>query len=159
MLVSPLRAIGRGGKGLQMEQSAIFAPVGALAALTFFVMLMVPFRRFQAASRGQVKGDDFKFGESAAVPGVVSIPNRNYMNLLELPILFYVLCLIMYVSGDVTQLSLNLAWAYVGLRAAHSLVHLTFNRVFVRLAFFAASNIVLVVMWVQFYFWPPAVGG
>jgi hypothetical protein len=128
--------------------------MGALAALTFLVLVLIPVRRFQAAFRGQVKRDDFKFGESANVPGGVSIPNRNYMNLLELPLLFYVLCLMMYVSDRVTPLALNLAWAYVALRAAHSVVHLTFNHVFARLVAFAASNVVLTVMWLQFFFAP-----
>jgi hypothetical protein len=149
-----VRGIRGDGKGRQMDQSSIFAPMGALAGLTFLVLGFIPIRRFQAAFRGQVKRDDFKFGESANVPGAVSIPNRNYMNLLELPVLFYVLCLIMYVSSGVTPLALNLAWIYVALRAAHSLVHLTFNHVFTRLAFFAASNVVLIVMWVRFFFGP-----
>jgi hypothetical protein len=141
-----------------MEQSSIFAPMGALAALTFLVLVQVPVRRFQAALRGQVKRDDFKYGESANVPGDVSIPNRNYMNLLELPVLFCVLCLIMYVSDQVTPLALNLAWTYVALRAAHSLVHLTFNNVFVRLSAFAASNVVLIVMRVRIFLTPQSPG-
>ena len=135
-----------------MDQSSIFAPMGTLVALTFLVLLLIPFRRFQAGFRGQVKRDDFKYGESSNVPGAVSIPNRNYMNLLELPVLFYVLCLTMFVSENVTQTALILAWSYVGLRTAHSLVHLTFNHVTVRLFFFAASNIVLGIMWLRFFF-------
>ena len=31
--------------------------------------------------------------------GTVSIPNRNYMNLLELPMLFYVVGIVLYVTG------------------------------------------------------------
>ncbi len=135
-----------------MDQTLIFQPMGALVALTFLVLGFVPFRRFQAAFSGKVKRDDFKYGESPNVPGHVSIPNRNLMNLLELPVLFYVACLTLFVSEQVTQLQLYLAWGYVALRAAHSLVHLTFNHVLVRLTFFAVSNIVLPVMWVNFFF-------
>lgn len=135
-----------------MDQTLIFQPMGALVALTFLVLGFIPFRRFQAAFSGKVKRDDFKYGESPNVPGHVSIPNRNLMNLLELPVLFYVACLTLFVSEQVTQLQLYLAWGYVALRAAHSLVHLTFNHVLVRLTFFAASNIVLAVMWVSFFF-------
>ncbi len=135
-----------------MDQTLIFQPMGALVALTFLVLGFVPFRRFQAAFSGKVKRDDFKYGESPNVPGAVSIPNRNLMNLLELPVLFYVACLTLFVSEHVTQLQLTLAWTYVGLRAAHSLVHLTFNNVFVRLTIFAASNFVLIAMWLNFFF-------
>lgn len=135
-----------------MEANAIFAPMGALALLTFLVLGLIPVRRFSAAFKRQVTRDDFKFGESVRVPGEVSIPNRNYMNLLEIPLLFYVLGLMIYVSDSVTPLMLNLAWGYVGLRTVHSLVHLTFNNVFARLIAFALSNFVLMAMWVLFFF-------
>ena len=70
-----------------MNQHAIFLPMGALALLTFLVLILIPIRRIAAGRRGLIRADDFKFGESATVPGHVSIPNRNYMNLLELPVL------------------------------------------------------------------------
>jgi hypothetical protein len=38
----------------------------------------------------------------------------------------------------------------VGLRAAHSVVHLTYNNVLHRLAVFAAGNVVLLVIWIRF---------
>jgi hypothetical protein len=134
-----------------MDQSLIFQPMGALVALTFVVLLLIPIRRFSAGFSGRVKAADFKYGESANVPPEVAIPNRNYMNLLELPLLFYVFCLTLYVSNRVDQIFLNLAWTYFGLRTLHSLVHLTFNNVMVRLTAFAASNVVLGVMWARFF--------
>ena len=82
-----------------MPHGLILAPMGVLALLTFTALLFVPIRRFRAAFAGQVRAGDFKYGESPRVPGEVSIPNRNYMNLLELPLLFYVICLIYYVTA------------------------------------------------------------
>ncbi|PZQ60175.1 MAG: hypothetical protein DI570_14935 [Phenylobacterium zucineum] len=134
-----------------MPQELIFAPMGAMALLTFIVLGFIPARRFRAAFAGRVKADDFKFGESPAVPGDVTIPNRNYMNLLELPMLFYVAGLMYYVAGRVDQTVLAVAWVYVGLRAAHSAIHLTYNNVMHRLAAFALSNVVLAVFWVLFF--------
>jgi len=134
-----------------MRQDLIFAPMGALALLTFMVLLIIPARRFRAAFAHQVTADDFKFGESARVPGEVSIPNRNMMNLLELPMLFYVAGLMFYVAGKVDGLVLAIAWSYVGLRAIHSAIHLTSNQVMHRLAAFALSNVVLGVLWVMFF--------
>ena len=134
-----------------MPQELIFAPMGALALLTFIVLGFIPARRFRAASAGQVKAEDFRFGESQAVPGHVSIPNRNYMNLLELPMLFYVAGLMYYVAGRLDQAALVVAWVYVGLRAVHSLVHLTYNNVFHRLTAFALSNLVLMAFWLMFF--------
>ena len=134
-----------------MPQETIFAPMGALALLTFAVLGLIPLRRFRAAFAGQVGPDDFKFGESRRVPGHVSIPNRNYMNLLELPMLYYVGGLMYYVAGKVDGVVLAVAWTYVALRAIHSVIHVTYNNVMHRLTVFALSNVVLGVFWVLFF--------
>jgi hypothetical protein len=129
--------------------------MGSLAFLTFAVLIMIPLRRFRAGAAGEAAGeivrDDFKFGESANVPGHVSIPNRNYMNLLELPVLFYVSSLMLFVAGKVDAVVLGVAWLYVALRIVHSLIHLTYNNVMHRLIAFATSNVVLVVYWGLFF--------
>lgn len=134
-----------------MPDISIFAPMGAMIALTFIVLALIPIKRFRAGFAGEITGEDFRFGESARVPGHVSIPNRNYMNLLEMPMLFYVLCLALYVTNSTTALEYMLAWTYVGLRIAHSLVHLTVNHIFTRLTVFAISNAVLGVAWLMFF--------
>lgn len=134
-----------------MNQAAIFQPVCALALLTFLVLLQIPLRRFRAGFAKRVNYGDFRYGESQSVPGDVSLPNRNYMNLLEIPVLFYVLCLALHATAHVTQATLWLAWAYVALRAVHSVVHLSYNDVRHRGLAFAASNVVLAVMWVRFF--------
>ncbi len=135
-----------------MAPARILYPMAALAGLTFAVLLLIPYARFRAAARGQVMARDFRYGESANVPGEVSLPNRNLMNLLELPVLFYVGCLAFYITGTADTAAVVLAWAYVVLRAAHSAIHLTYNKVFHRLSAFAASNVVLVALWIRWVF-------
>ena len=125
----------------------ILFPLVALVTLTFAVLLLIPLRRFRAGIAGQIRYDDFKYGESARVPPEVGIPNRDMMNLLELPLLFYVACLTYLVIGRVSEFALTLAWLYVGLRVAHSAIHVTYNRVRRRLIAFALSNVVLVMFW------------
>ncbi|MGH8461803.1 MAG: MAPEG family protein [Stenotrophobium sp.] len=131
-----------------MINPAILYPVFALALWTGLVLLLMPIARIRAVRRREIVPDDFKYGESASVPPYVRIPNRNYMNLLELPVLFYVGCLLIYVTGGATLLMVSIAWAYVGLRVVHSAIHLTYNHVIHRLGAFALSNGVLVVLWV-----------
>ena len=135
-----------------MSQSAIFLPVGVLAFWTFAVLLLIPFRRFQAGFAGHITADDFKFGESSNVPCHVSIPNRAMMNLLELPVLFYVICLMYFVTGRADTLTVEIAWIYVGFRLAQTLIHITYNNVIHRLTAFAVSNFVLVGLWLKFFF-------
>ena len=132
-----------------MNQAGIFYPMAALALLTTLMLLLIAARRFQAAGAGQVTPADFRLGESAKVPPTVSLPNRNYMNLLELPVLFYVVCLALYATQTVDALAINLAWAYFALRLAHSAVHLLYNNVMHRLVVFALSNFALLGLWIK----------
>jgi hypothetical protein len=126
----------------------ILYPVLALAAWTGLVLLLIPVARFRAGARREVTFDDFKLGESTSVSTSVSIPNRNYMNLLEAPMLFYVVCVLLFVTSGVTFRAVALAWAYVALRVVHSVIHLTYNRVQHRLLVFGISNGVLAALWV-----------
>jgi len=128
----------------------IFLPVSAMAMLTFMVLLLIPYKRVKARLANQVSNEDFSYGESQRVPGSVALPNRNMMNLLEIPVLFYVLCIILFITGNVTPFFVNSAWIYFALRLGHSIVHLSYNHVLHRLAFFASSNLVLLIMWIQF---------
>ncbi len=70
------------------------------------------------------------------------------MNLLELPMLFYVVCLVLSVTAGASRLAVFVAWAYVALRIVHSLIHLTYNHVLHRLFAFTLSNVALVSLWV-----------
>lgn len=134
-----------------MKQAAIFFPVVALAAWTLTVLLLIPCHRIRAGLGGRLVPDDFKLGESARVPDDVRIPNRNLINLLEVPVLFYVACLSLHAAGHVDPIALALAWTYVALRVVHSVIHLSYNKVMHRLAVFAASNVVLLVIWLRLF--------
>ena len=129
-----------------MKQASILWPVLALILWTFLILLQVPIRRFRAAFAGRVSTSDFRYGESANVPADVGLPNRIFMNLVEVPPLFYVVCVLFYVTGSADALAVVLAWLYVGLRLAHSIVYLTYNHVFHRFAVFATSNFVVVAL-------------
>ena len=127
-----------------MKSTAILYPVFALVAWTFLVLL----RLAQVRIFSHLHPKEFRYGEAPTVPPHVSIPNRNYMNLLELPLLFYVVCILLFVTGVTSTNALFLAWTYVMLRIVHSLIHLGYNNVLHRLGVFACSNVVLASLWV-----------
>lgn len=133
-----------------MAQEAIFLPVCVLAFFTFAVLTLVPLVRIRAARSGRVHVKDFRYGESTSVPGDVSLPNRDYMNLLELPILFYVVCLSIYATKQVDDTYVYLAWGFVVARLLHSVVHLTYNNVLHRLVAFGLGFACLIPMWIRF---------
>jgi len=132
-----------------MRNAAILYPMIVLVFWTFVVLLIIPGRRFGAVRERRVGVKDFAFGESGNVPGEVSLPNRNYMNLLELPILFYVGCLTLYATAKVDAWGVGLAWVFVAARILHSLVHLGYNNVIHRMRVFAVSAFVLMAFWVR----------
>ena len=126
----------------------ILWPLAAMAALTFIVLLLVPIVRAGDVRAGRLGVRDFKMGESERVPDATRLYNRNYMNLLELPVLFHVVCLIIFVTGTTNTLKVDLAWAFVGFRALHTVVHLTVNRVLLRLTLFSAAAFTLMILWI-----------
>ncbi len=137
---------------ISVNQSTIFWPVLALMGWTFLILLLIPYQRFKGAFAGQVTAQDFHCGESDSVPSSIKLPNRIFMNLLEMPVLFYVLSLILFITHNVDSLFINLAWAYFAFRVLHSLVYLTYNHVVHRFLSFAISNLIVVAIWARLIF-------
>jgi len=124
-------------------------PVFALALWTFCMVCLIAVTRIGAALSGKITPEDFRFGESSRVPSHVALANRNYMNLLEMPLLFYVISLILVTMPQaIDSLTLGLQWAFVAIRVVHSLIHVTYNNVLHRLAAFALGNGVVLVLWI-----------
>jgi hypothetical protein len=116
----------------------ILQPLFVLVAWTSCILILLAFRRLK----------EKRLPESPP-PGTspASLANRNYMNLLESPVLFYVACLTAFVTGTATAGVITIAWIYVVLRIVHSVIHVTYNRVAHRFKVFAASIAVLLVLW------------
>jgi hypothetical protein len=82
----------------------------------------------------------------AQLPADVRWKADNYNNLLEQPTIFYAVALTLAILDAGSGLNTGLAWAYVALRIAHSLVQALINKVMIRFALFAAASLVLLVM-------------
>jgi hypothetical protein len=80
------------------------------------------------------------------LPADVRWKADNYNNLLEQPTIFYAVALTLAILNAGSGVNAGLAWAYVVLRIAHSLVHVVINKVMIRFALFAAASLVLLVM-------------
>jgi hypothetical protein len=83
------------------------------------------------------------------LPPQVSRIANNYNHLHEQPTVFYAVALALVVGGLADGLAVTLAWAYVGLRVAHSLVQATINITVVRFLVFVAGSLVLAAMAVR----------
>ena len=82
----------------------------------------------------------------AQLPAEVRWKADNHNNLLEQPTLFYAVALTLVFLDAGSGLNAGLAWTYVVLRIAHSLVQALINKVLIRFALFAAASLVLLVM-------------
>jgi hypothetical protein len=71
----------------------------------------------------------------------------NFRNLFEVPVLFFAVCCALAITDTVTSPQLVLAWLFVALRAAHSLIHVTYNRVMHRFGVYIASTLCVFAMW------------
>jgi hypothetical protein len=70
----------------------------------------------------------------------------NYNHLLEQPTLFYAVTLSLVILGASDAINTSLAWSYVALRIAHSLVQATTNVILIRFSIFVVSSIVLLAL-------------
>ena len=70
----------------------------------------------------------------------------NYNHLMEQPTLFYAVAASLAILGAGGGANAGLAWAYVVLRVAHSLVQATVNIIMIRFALFTVSSLVLLAL-------------
>jgi hypothetical protein len=61
-------------------------------------------------------------------------------------VLFYAICIVIALTGTGGGFNTGLAWAYVALRIAHSIVQGTSNVIKYRFALFALSSLVLIML-------------
>jgi len=102
-----------------------------------------------AVRAGKVHPRDIALREPNWPPHLMQLQNA-FLNQFEMPVLFYVVSIALYVTHHAGRAAVVMSWVYVGLRMLHSWEHLTTNHVRRRLAAFALSNFVLVAIWIRF---------
>ena len=134
-----------------MASTSILIPAMALAWWTCAILGLVAFRRLRPAERGGLFRfmERFAAGEPEDTAAATTAANRNWENLFESPVLFYLSCVILFVVDAVTALALWLAWTYYALRVMHSLVHVLYNRVAHRFMLFSLSIGVMSILMLQ----------
>ena len=126
---------------------SVLLPAFALFALTIFVLVRMGLGRRAAVQSGEFDGRYYKTFRGGEEPDHLHILSRQFSNLLEVPMLFYVGVLLAYVTGQTGWLPTAIAWLYVALRYAHCYVHLTSNFVPMRFRLFVLSVAALVTLW------------
>lgn len=130
-------------------RNAIFWPVLAQVALTAAVWIRMYLTRVSELRRRRISPQKIATSRSAAVLEDVAAAD-NFRNLFEVPVLFFTVCCALAITDSVTPVQWVLAWAFVVLRAAHSAIHLTYNRVMHRFAVYVLSTLCVFAMWALF---------
>jgi len=81
-----------------------------------------------------------------ALPPRIQWKAHNHNHLMEQPTLFYAVCAVLALSGTGDGVNAWIAWGYVGLRIAHSVVQAISNRVRARFLLFMLSSLMLVAL-------------
>ncbi len=127
---------------------SMLAPVVALVLWSFVMWTWMYATRIPAMMRVKMRPDPEapRGQQMATLPARVRWKADNYTHLMEQPTLFYAITLALAVLGQRGALELTLAWAYVGLRVAHSLLQALVNKIEIRFALFLLSSLVLLAL-------------
>ena len=134
----------------------IFIPMYYMVLLTASVFLLSTLIRFKnvLVDKSHTGSELMKIPLPASAAQITKQADRNLINLFEFPILFYAICVVLYVTGKVDAYFVVLAYWFVGLRAAHSLYHIFINGFIgdmpLRALLWLPSWLIVIWMWVRF---------
>jgi hypothetical protein len=129
---------------------AMLRPVVVLVAWTIVMLVWMiatrlPAMRAAGIDLGRLVGSKASDADRS-LPPEIQWKAHNYNHLMEQPTLFYAICLVIAFTGTGAAFNVALAWAYVALRIAHSLVQATSNRVRPRFMLFLLSSFCLAAL-------------
>ena len=132
-----------------MTLQAVLLPLFVHVLLTFVLLVWAGWLRVGAVRSGRVRLDEVALRQPNWPPQVLQVVYA-YQNQLELPLLFYVLTILAWITKQADLLFVVVAWVFVLLRVFHAVVHVTSNNMGQRAALFISAAVVLAVMWVIF---------
>ena len=74
----------------------------------------------------------------------------HFRNMFEIPILFYLLCILLIIKNEYNQIDIYLAWGFVLFRLIHSLIRIPNRNVLYRYSAFIVSLFFLIGGWISF---------
>lgn len=125
----------------------ILKPVAVLIAWSLVMLVWMVVVRLPAMKKAGIDINKVVGGKPGALDGVVAEkaqwPAHNYIHLMEQPTLFYAVALLLAINDLGGGMNATIAWGYVALRIAHSLLQATVNIVRYRFLLFALSTLCL----------------
>ena len=134
----------------------IFILMYYMVLLTLSVFLLSTLLRFKniLVDKSHTGSELMKIPLPSSAAEITKQADRNLANLFEFPILFYAICIVLYVSGKVDDYFLLLGFWFVGLRVAHSVYHIFINGFIgdmpIRALLWLPSLAIVILMWIRF---------
>jgi hypothetical protein len=130
-----------------MMNPSILTPMLALIVWTFVVWTWMYATRLPAMRRARIDARKIQAAsELNVLPIEVQRIAHNYNHLHEQPTVFYALVAYCHLAGVADATNIWLAWTYVALRIAHSLIQILWNFVPVRFVVFVLSSLTLLTI-------------
>ena len=125
----------------------IILPLVVMVFLTLIVAIVMYRRRVSYMKAERIHPQKVHSRKGGLEHFVDTRASDNYMNLFELPVLFYAAVFTIMLTNNSSDLMVALAWAFVAFRIAHSVIHCTYNKVMHRFTAFILSFITLTALW------------
>lgn len=125
---------------------ALVRPMFALMGLTACVWIAMAVVRNLMVSLGKASMRYYHRYAEEAPPEWIERPGRTFNNLMQVPPMFYAVCLIAMTLDQVDGVQVQLAWLFVALRVVHALIMLLWNYVPYRFAAYNSANIALAAL-------------
>jgi hypothetical protein len=137
--------------GAKTLHNPILAPLITLVLWTFVMWAWLYATRIPAIRKNKIVLDPQRTKEefNAQIPPKIRWKADNYNHLMEQPTLFYAVTLTLALVDTGSSLNTGLAWLYVGLRIAHSLVQAIINVIILRFTLFMAASLVLLALTIR----------
>jgi hypothetical protein len=130
--------------------TSLLGPISALALVTGVVWLTMVIARTTALRRGIASMRYYRAYTASVPPEWVERPARAFANLFEVPVLFYLVCLLMLQTGTADSTQVALAWLFVAARATQAAIHIIINRIQYRFAAYAVGCATVIALWIRF---------
>ena len=127
----------------------IYYPLFTMVLLTLLIAIRLMYFNTWAVLSGEVHIKHFRLFDDGIPPKLQAVA-QHYKNMFELPVLFYLLCILLIITNAAAPLDIQLAWGFVIFRILHSLIRIPNTNVHPRFGFFIASYIMLVGGWINF---------
>ncbi|PCH63667.1 MAG: hypothetical protein COC19_00755 [SAR86 cluster bacterium] len=134
---------------LEANAEAVLAPIFVLVGLIGLVwLIMVGFRNY-AILKKITTGIYYQRYVDDLPPDWVERPARTFNNLMQVPSLFFLACIIMLITDYTDRAQVILAWIFVASRYMHAAIYLIWNYVPARFGCFMAGSITLIVIYTR----------